>query len=752
MRGGAALPTIQTLATLRESSMNTPASIQSQVSRMFSAAKRKCLRRPGRVVLLGCLLSAGCASRQAWRETVGNDTSRVDCIAAKVDNPEAEIYETSYTAEPWTPFKKEDYANILYKDVELQHVLGIAMANSKVLRDLGGTVLRNPDVVKTDFTGGLQEMDPRFGTEAALSAFDAQFKSTANFANNDRTYNNSFFAGGTNTFVQDANDYTNELSKLNATGSRMAFRNVTNYDNNNAPGNLFPNAWDNYLEGELRQPLLQGGGVQFNRIAGPGNAPGVYNGILIAKVGTDINQVDFEMAVRDYVSDVVNAYWDLYLAYRQLEAKTVAMNEALKTWKTLENDPDDDDIRIALAKEQYFRFKADVDEAISGRIVQGTQGRNGSTGGTVRGVDGVQVAERRLRLLIGLPIADGEMLRPLDEPEQAKMIFDWSSVTDEAMMGRPELRKQQLKVRQREMELLAARNFLNPRLDAVGRYRFRGFGDDLVAYDGSNAVGNMMAGKNQEWFVGAEFNIPIGYRKAHAAVSHAELMVSRERAVHREQQKAVVHDVMNAVGESERAFEACENSMNRFRAAEVVVKAMLQRDEVGDKIDPDRLFDAQRRVVEAKVEFFRARVEYAVAVKNVHLEKNSLMAYNNLQIYDGAVPLAVTSDTAGEEQLYQDQSKPLQSVPEEPPEADAEAEVPKSAAFEAEQDFELGEVSPVSLEESEYSEQELNDDEAMEVMPDQMVEQLEQLEQTGEQAEINDLGEELLLDQEFTGE
>lgn len=321
-------------------------------------------------------------------------------------------------------------------------------------------------------------------------------------------------------------------------------------------------------------------------------------------------------------------------------------------------------------------------------------------------------------------------------------------------MGRPELRKQQLKVRQREMELLAARNFLNPRLDAVGRYRFRGFGDDLIDYNGSNAVGNMMAGKNQEWFVGAEFNIPIGYRKAHAAVSHAELMVSRERALQREQQKAVVHDVMNAVGESERAFEACENSMNRFRAAEVVVTAMQKRQDLGDEIDPDRLFDAQRRVVEAKIEFFRSRVEYAIAVKNVHLEKNSLMAYNNLQIYDGAIPLTVTSDTAGEEQLYQDQSKPLQSVPEEPP----AAEVPMSTSVEAAEDFELGGVSPVNFQESEYSEQEFY---GSEILPEQDAAEMgsEQFESEqfdsgqidSEQFE-SELDGEVMMDQDFTGE
>ena len=62
-------------------------------------------------------------------------------------------------------------------------------------------------------------------------------------------------------------------------------------------------------------------------------------------------------------------------------------------------------------------------------------------------------------------------------------------------------------VRKREMETLAARNFLNPRLDAVGRYRFRGLGDDLIR-NGNNAsvptsaVRNLMGGDQQEWSLG----------------------------------------------------------------------------------------------------------------------------------------------------------------------------------------------------------------------------------------------------------
>jgi len=36
-------------------------------------------------------------------------------------------------------------------------------------------------------------------------------------------------------------------------------------------------------EAYARQPLLQGGGVDFNRIAGPNGTPGLINGVVIAR-------------------------------------------------------------------------------------------------------------------------------------------------------------------------------------------------------------------------------------------------------------------------------------------------------------------------------------------------------------------------------------------------------------------------------------------------------------------------------------
>ena len=616
--------------------------LRQQVCRVRPMFRCPALAEWGGALLLFLVL-AGCRSNYHWRETVVNDTANVQSISKRIDEPRVEIMQAALTSAPITVRDRERLEALAYVDLSLREVLEIAIQNSEVLREIGGVALKNPDTVQTQFSSALRETDPRYGMEAALSAFDAQLATTAYFNNKDQTFNNPFFSGGTNTFQQDLNDYTMELSKRTATGSRLALRGVTNYDSNNAPSNTFKSAWDSYVEGEIRQPLLQGGGLEFNRIAGPGATPGVYNGLLIARVNNDISQTDFEVAVRDYVSNVVNSYWDLYFAYRDLDARTHAMKRSLIAWNQLraraENDLESE-ARAALASEQYYRFKAEVDDALTGRIVQGTQNRNGSTGGTLRGSSGVQVAERRLRLLIGMTINGDELIRPNEDPSEAEVIFYWDTVMQEALMRRPELRRQQLSIHKRQMELLAARNFLNPRLDSVGRYRFRGFGDDLIAGSGqSSSVGDLASGDLQEWYVGVEYTVPLGYRKGHLAVSNAEMLLTRDRAVLREQEREVVHDLSNAIADAARAYEACENAVNRLEAANSVLRAYETQIKNDLEVDIDRQLDAQRRVVEAEIRYYQSRTEYAIALKNVHLEKGSLMGYTDLHILDGLVPV-----------------------------------------------------------------------------------------------------------------
>jgi Outer membrane efflux protein len=578
-------------------------------------------------------MNVGCQTYRNLPETIGNNTTHIDALMLEVDAgaPAKEI--EPIPPAPLTIRTLEDFDNASYRDMSLQESIEIALSNASVLRDLGATVLRNPQLLASGQTIGLAETDPQASVEAALSAFDAQFTAFGKWQNNDRRFNNRFFGGGATAFKQDTHDYVVQLSKRTATGAQFAVRSITDYDANNATGNLTASAWQTQFHAEMRQPLLQGGGLTFNRIAGVGSQPGVYNGVLIAKVNNDISNAKFQSQVRDYVSNVINAYWDLYFAYRDLDAKRDAMERSRKTWQSYQAQKTSDrkaGAAEALAREQFFRFQSEYQDAIAGKLVQRTQVNNSTSGGTFAGLNGVQAAERRLRLLIGLPLSDADLIRPLDEPNDAPIIFDWDSVSMEAVQLRSELQQQRLLVKRREMELLAAKNYLMPSLDLVTIYRLRGLGQDLA---GSQSSFEEFASLDyQEYEASLEFKLPVGFRQAHAAVRHAKFLAAREHSILKEQERQVLHDLMAVVADCDRAYAQMQTNMNRYLAASEALEILEVNRKAGMPVNLEQLLDAQRRLSEAQSKYFLSMAEYTIATKNVQYEKGTLLATTSLMI------------------------------------------------------------------------------------------------------------------------
>ena len=304
----------------------------------------------------------------------------------------------------------------------------------------------------------------------------------------------------------------------------------------------------------------------------------------------------------------------------------------------------------AQAREQYFRFEEEVQDALTGRIVDGTQTGNGSRAGTFRGTGGVQVSERRLRLLMGIPITDGRLIRPTDEPMVVPTRFDWSQVVADALSERAELREQRWRVKMRQLEVKANRNFLLPRLDVVGRYRWRGLGQTLLdptwgQPEFDNAYQTLMSGDYQEWQLGVELTVPIGHRRAHMAVRNSQLNLARERAVLKEQERVILHDLSNGVSEVERAEAVVGTTYNR-RVAAAQQLAAVQAAYDADKAPLDLVLEGQRRRADAESRHHRARVEYALAIKNVHYDKGTLLDYYRIYMAEGAWPTAAYHDAA----------------------------------------------------------------------------------------------------------
>ena len=202
------------------------------------------------------------------------------------------------------------------------------------------------------------------------------------------------------------------------------------------------------MEGEFRQPLLQGAGVDFNRIAGPDGRPGAMNGVLLARINSDIGVTDFEIARPGIWSAMSRMpIGNCTFAYRYLDSKIAARDRALETWRSINalfvtNRRGGEAEKEAQAREQYFRFEEEVQNALAGRPIYNETK-------DFRGDGGVQTKERRLRRIMGIAPTDGRLIRPAQEPTMARVVFDWDELLVEALNRRAELRRQKWKVKRR---------------------------------------------------------------------------------------------------------------------------------------------------------------------------------------------------------------------------------------------------------------------------------------------------------------
>lgn len=622
------------------------------------------------LVLSAAMLAPGCAPQQPFYCREDGDLSHYIDVATEIEYPdvnEPSLDEVNSTRAPLTLKNTEDYT---IWDLSLQEAVQITLCNSQVMRQLGGRVqstapetiartLVSPVAVTTTYDPALAESVTGLsvgspfngqGPEAALSAFDAQLDASVFWEKNREPQNRS--AGIGNLFpsilAQELGNFSTGISKTAATGTQFGIRNNTIYTGNNIPSTFpgpppgqgatqqFQSAWQTNLEASFSQPLLQGAGVQYNRIAGPLSfdqyAGGIRNpidGVIIGRIRTDQTLNDFEGGVRNLVRDVEDAYWELYFTYRDLDARKLGRDSALATWKiayaklqTGSRGGEAD--REAQSRSQYFLFRAQVEQALTD----------------------LYRAENRLRYIMGISMSDGRLVRPCDEPTTAQAAFDWAGIHCEALTRRTEVRKQKWEIKRREMELIAARNLLLPRLDAVGRYRWLGLGDELISHGDnssqfqqldSSAFGVLTSGQFQNWQLGLQLSVPLGYRQELSGVRHHELLLARDRAILQDLELEVSHQLGDAIRDLDLNYGLVQTNFNRRLAAETEV-ATVEASYLAGRVTLDLLLDAQRRRAEAESAYYRSLVDYNKAIMNVHYRKGSMLDYDGVYLAEGEWP------------------------------------------------------------------------------------------------------------------
>jgi len=592
------------------------------------------------VLCLALAAAAGCTPQQPFYFGDDGDLSHYKGIATDLEVPDVDQRPLDEVCGASAPLSLANPDAQEIWELSLEDAIRYTLENSKVMHYLGGTVdtvgvqtgsiaERAPNgMVTTVYDPALAESNPRFGTEAALSAFDAQFSTSVFWEKADKPLNRVASDIFPNVDRHDLGTFQSQLSKTNATGGTTAIGYNVYYDFDQASpvgppfGRLWKTDWNVDVTAEFRQPLFQGYGVQFNRIAGPGAIPGYNNGVILARIQTDLALADFEDGVRGMLFDTEKAYWRLYFHYRQLDAAKVGRDAALQTWRRIYNLQQKgarggEAAQEAQAREQYWLFVGAMETARSD----------------------VYTAESQLRYMMGLAVADGRQIRPSDEPTSARVSFDWREVMCEALVRNVDIRRQKWQVKQKELELISAKNYLLPRLDAVGQYRWRGLGNDYwlanqTANTFDSAMGNLVNGDFQDWQFGLEFSLPIGFRKQMAGVRYAQLDLAKQRSVLRELELETSHDLAAAMRELDKFVSLTRTRYEQYIAAKHEVAAVQAAYETGT-ITLNVLLESQRRAAEAEVEYYRSLSKANENIAYVHYIKGSLLEYNGVWLAEG---------------------------------------------------------------------------------------------------------------------
>ncbi len=563
-----------------------------------------------------------------------------------VDQPTSE-----QVVESQRPHTVRDRHNDEVWEMTLMQAVHLAVQNNKLIRTRASnaTLLLNPAQNPSIYDNAIRESGFLYGNrgvEAALADYDATFTSAITGGNNLNVTNSvSPFNSSGAGFVlnQGTTQFSSTLAKTFATGGSVNLNNNWNYLGSNQPNLLFPNSYTSLAQVQFTQPLWAYGGVEYNRIAGParaglGGVTGVSQGVAISRINTDISIADFENSVVTMVKDVEDLYWELYLAYRQFAADNANRESALRTWREVKAKMDvgatggkaSDE---AQAREFYFQSRANVENAWGG----------------------ILSAENAFRKQLGLPVNDGKIIRPADNPLEGEYVAQWESILIDGLTRRLELRKQKWQIKSLQLQCKAAESVVNPQLNLVSSYQLNGFGHNLLGptTGGSNdpngfynsSYGALVRGDQTGWNVGMQFAMPLGFRAARAQLHNLELQLVKARAALSAQELDISHELAESMQKIDLAYMTSRTYLDQKIASERRVQAVQAEYDAGvSGATLDLVLRAQASNATAEIAYYTSLINYNKALTELHQRRGTLLENDGINLAEGEWNAAAQQD------------------------------------------------------------------------------------------------------------
>jgi outer membrane protein len=217
--------------------------------------------------------------------------------------------------------------------------------------------------------------------------------------------------------------------------------------------------------------------------------------------------------------------------------------------------------------------------------------------------------------------------QPETPPDTPAVAVEEAQSTQLAMQYRPELAQVRLDLANADIDVLAARNGLLPRLDLVGSYGRANGG--RARRDAFNAFGG--GADDEAYAVGLEFDMPVLRRGEKARYRRSKLNQTQSERIIADSEQAVEAETRQAVVEVQRQWARIEPTQEAVRARQRELETAQARFTSGRSTALDVLI-VQRNYIQAQLEEVSARVGYLQALTSLFAAEGTLLERRGIRL------------------------------------------------------------------------------------------------------------------------
>lgn len=456
-----------------------------------------------------------------------------------------------------------------------------------------------------------------FGIGRAYSTFDPVLN--ASFTPQRSTQPTTSSLQGAQTLSQLQQQSNFSYNQLFQSGTNFSLGFSTQRFTTNSSFALFNPSFSSGATFTVGQHLLRGRGYFVNH--GP---------ILIAQRNVKQARANFEAQLNDSILTVINQYWNLVGAQKNLAVVQDSLHLAEESYKH-----DKRALELgALSPLDIYRSESTVAQ----RRLQ-----------VIQAEYAVKPLEDQFRRTIGADLDSRAGALDLELVENAEVSGDLVSediptALEAALSKRPELEAVRQQLANDDTSVYIAHNNLQPDLSLTGAYTSNGIGGNVIDTSSGAPVvvarGGLLDALGQvggfgfpTYSVGLNLRLPIKNRSAEADLGSA--LVSKRSDLYqlRRSQQAITLEVRNAVHQ----LEVSKLSLSAAADALDLAKKTLAADQRKYELGAETIFfvlDAQSTVQQAEQSYLQAQIGYQLALAQLDHATGNLLEHNRVLISD----------------------------------------------------------------------------------------------------------------------